>query len=191
MNKKRKSFTLIELLVVIAIIAILAAMLLPALSKARANACEAKCRSNLKDVGLSVNMYWNDCEDTFPPGTSKSSPWRILLNGNYLTDRKIWDCPGDTTRKGQTSAETYKEKQPSRAPMACDFYNQAGGQDFHYGYEYIGAYRTRAGRHHALKANVLAADCHVAMEYSDQLCQTGSFFKSSSHAARTPKRTIP
>jgi prepilin-type N-terminal cleavage/methylation domain-containing protein len=76
---EKKGFTLIELLVVIAIIAILAAMLLPALSRAREQARRAVCINNLKQLGLAVHMYANDFNNNVPLGslstTSVEGKW--------------------------------------------------------------------------------------------------------------------
>src|SRR5579864_5876391 len=102
---RRRAFTLIELLVVVAIIAVLVALLLPALSGAKAKARRTVCSSNLKQINLGVRIYSDEFNDMAPRLTNGAPVWfryRELLQ-SYLGFKgppspqdKVFACPSDT-----------------------------------------------------------------------------------------------
>jgi prepilin-type N-terminal cleavage/methylation domain-containing protein len=147
MRRRSDGFTLIELLVVIAIIAILAAMLLPGLAKAREQARRAVCKSNLRQFGIGLTLYALDNRDVIPETVLYHQVIRypigvfltkaygsqyfnaeamtaylpgVLTNGNQLG--QVWVCPSSDWEKNQTLNSQKPDteyKEPSYAYYGC------------------------------------------------------------------------
>lgn len=139
-----QAFTLIEMLVVIGIIAVLAALLFPAFSAARAKAYSTQCLSNLHQMGLAVEMYASDHDERFPYGVDSADrycasiwdgfpEWQALIPTMpffhvilhpYVRSTEVWHCPSDSG---------YDEMEDSGLPLngrPTGF--EAFGSSYHY-----------------------------------------------------------
>ena len=119
-------FTLIELLIVIAIIAILAAMLLPALNQAREKAHASRCQSGQKQLGVAFIAYTVDYSDYFTPrDNSGKRPWTsVLVNNNYITWKTLF-CPS------RSNIGNYAQ------PARDNYENESAWTAVDYGYNYF------------------------------------------------------
>lgn len=112
----RHFFTLIELLVVIGIIAVLAAMLMPALGKAREKASQTSCMNQLRQISLSIFSYKSDNRDAWPY-------WISQLFPDYINSRKVYHCP--------SSKKNIKDPHPYDGDGAKFCYDDGNNEGYH------------------------------------------------------------